>query len=190
MHEADQGAYTGEISAPMLLDLGCKCVILGHSERRQWYGETDAALARKVRAAIAHRLLPIICVGEQLAEREAGQTDAIITAQVEAAVGGVGEHSQVALVIAYEPVWAIGTARTATGEEANRVATLIRWIVASRCGAATGGTARVLYGGSVKPENIQEFLSQPEVDGALVGGASLNADAIAAIVRAAADRRA
>ena len=190
MHEADQGAYTGEISPTMLLDLGCTCVILGHSERRQWYGETDAALARKVRAAISHRLLPIICVGEQLVEREAGQTDTIITAQVEAAVGGVGEHSHVPLVIAYEPVWAIGTARTATGEEANRVAALIRWIVASHCGAPIGDAARVLYGGSVKPENIQEFLTQPEVDGALIGGASLNAGTFASIVRAAADRRA
>src|SRR5579864_8180221 len=188
MHEETHGAFTGEISAPMLLDLGCRCVILGHSERRQWYGETDDALARKVRSAISHKLLPIICVGERLVEREAGQTDALVSMQVEAAVSGVGEHPDVSLVVAYEPVWAIGTGHTATGEEANRVAALIRWVVASRCGAAAGNALRVLYGGSVKPDNIHEFVRQPEIDGALVGGASLDAGAFAAIVRAAAER--
>lgn len=190
MHEETHGAFTGEISPTMLLDLGCRCVVLGHSERRQWYGETDEALARKVRAAISHRLMPIICVGEKLIEREAGQTDAIVTEQVEAAVSGVGEQTDVPLVIAYEPVWAIGTGRTATGAEANRVAELIRWVVASSCGAPAGDAVRVLYGGSVKSENAGEFLGQPEVDGALVGGASLDANAFAAIVRAAAERRA
>ena len=190
MHEEDRGAFTGEISAPMLVDLGCRCVILGHSERRQWYGETDAALGRKVRSAIGQRLMPIICVGERLVEREAGQTDALVTQQVEAAVAGVSEHPEVPLVVAYEPVWAIGTGRTATGEEANRVATLIRWVVASRCGARSGNTLRVLYGGSVKPDNVKEFFGQPEIDGALVGGASLDAGAFAAIVRAAAEGRA
>lgn len=190
MHEGTHGAFTGEISPTMLLDLGCRCVILGHSERRQWYGETDEALARKVRSAISHHLMPIICVGERLVEREAGQTDAIVTEQVEAAVGGAGEQSDVPLVVAYEPVWAIGTGHTATGEEANRVAALIRWVVASRCGAAAGDALRVLYGGSVKPDNVREFFGQPEIDGALVGGASLDAGAFAAIVRAAAERAA
>ena len=190
MHEEPQGAYTGEISAQMLVDLGCRSVILGHSERRQWFNETDEALGRKVRAAIANRLLPIICVGERLGEREAGQTDAVITAQVEAAVGPLGEQPESRLVIAYEPVWAIGTGHTATGEEANRVGTLIRWLVGSHCGEEAGETARVLYGGSVKPDNITEFLGQPEVDGALVGGASLDAKAFAAIVKAAAELRA
>lgn len=190
MHEETHGSFTGEISAPMLLDLGCRCVILGHSERRQWYGETDVALERKVQSAISHNLLPVICVGERLVEREAGQTDALVTMQVEAAVGGIGDRPDVALVVAYEPVWAIGTGRTATGEEANRVAALIRWVVASRCGDAAGDALRVLYGGSVKPDNIHEFIRQPEVDGALVGGASLDAAAFAAIVRAAAERRA
>ena len=190
MHEEPQGAYTGEISAAMLVDVGCRCVILGHSERRQWFNETDEALGRKVRAAIADRLLPIICVGERLAEREAGQTDAVITAQVEAAVGRLDGPPGVSLVIAYEPVWAIGTGRTATGEEANRVGSLIRWLVASKCGADAGNLARVLYGGSVKPDNINEFLGQPEIDGALVGGASLDAAAFAAIVKAAAELRA
>jgi triosephosphate isomerase (TIM) len=190
MHEETQGAFTGEISAAMLVDLGCRCVILGHSERRQWYGETDEALARKVRSAIASRLTPIVCVGERLVEREAGQTDVLVTAQVEAAIGGVGEDPDVPLVIAYEPVWAIGTGLTATGEEANRVAALIRWVVASRCGAAVGDAVRILYGGSVKPDNAGEFLARPDIDGALVGGGSLDAGAFAAIVRTAAARRA
>ncbi|HET7264357.1 MAG TPA: triose-phosphate isomerase, partial [bacterium] len=152
MHEEDKGAFTGEISPSMLVDAGCRCVILGHSERRQWYGETDAALERKVRSAVIANLLPIICVGERLVEREAGQTDALVTMQVEAAVGGLGGRPAVPLVVAYEPVWAIGTGRTATGEEANRVAALIRWVAASRCGAQAGDTLRVLYGGSVKPD--------------------------------------
>jgi triosephosphate isomerase len=190
MHEEPKGAYTGEISAPMLVDVGCKCVILGHSERRQYFGETDEALARKVRAAIASGLIPIVCVGERLAEREARRTDEVVTRQVEAAVGSIGEQTDVPVVVAYEPVWAIGTGRTATGDEANRVAALIRWLVASRCGAAAGNAVRVLYGGSVKADNIGEFLRQPDVDGALVGGASLDAGAFAAIVRAAAERRA
>jgi len=189
MHEETHGAFTGEISPTMLVDVGCRCVILGHSERRRWYNETDEALTRKVRAAITHRLIPIICVGEKLVEREARQTDAIVTEQVEAAVSGVREQSDVPLVIAYEPVWAIGTGRTATGEEANRVAELIRWVVASSCGAPAGDAVRVLYGGSVKPDNVREFFEQPEIDGALVGGASLDANAFAAIVRAAAERR-
>jgi triosephosphate isomerase len=190
MHEAPQGPFTGEISAPMLLDAGCRCVILGHSERRQWCGETDGAVGRKVRTAVTHGLLPIICVGERLAEREGGQTDAVVTRQVEAAAGGAGEEPAVPLVFAYEPVWAIGTGRTATAEEAGRVAALIRWIVGSRCGAAAGREVRVLYGGSVKPDNIREFLRRPEIDGALVGGASLEAAAFAEIVRAAAERAA
>jgi triosephosphate isomerase (TIM) len=189
MHEEPKGAYTGEISAPMLVDAGCRCVILGHSERRMYFGETDEAVARKVRAAIANGLMPIVCVGERLGEREAGRTDEVVTRQVEAAVGGAGEQTDVPLVVAYEPVWAIGTGRTATGEEANRVAALIRWLVASRCGAAAGNAVRVLYGGSVKPDNSREFLEQPDVDGALVGGASLDAEAFAAIVRAAARLR-
>lgn len=190
MHEASQGAFTGEISPPMLVDLGCRCVILGHSERRQYFGETDEAVGRKVPAAIVHRLIPIVCVGERLVEREAGQTDALVTQQVEAAAAGIGERPDAPLVVAYEPVWAIGTGRTATGDEANRVAALIRWVVASRLGAAAGDAVRILYGGSVKADNIHEFLERPDIDGALVGGASLDAGAFAAIVRAAAERRA
>jgi triosephosphate isomerase (TIM) len=190
MHEELKGAFTGEVSAPMLVDVGVRCVILGHSERRQWYGETDETVGRKVRTAITHQLIPIICVGETLKERDAGRTDELVTRQVEIALGGAGEHTKVPLVIAYEPIWAIGTGRTATGEEANRVAALIRWLVASRAGAAAGNAVRVLYGGSVKPDNIREFMEQPDVDGALVGGASLDAQAFAAIVRTAAARQA
>jgi triosephosphate isomerase (TIM) len=190
MHEELKGAFTGEVSAPMLVDAGCRCVILGHSERRQWFGETDESVGRKVRVAIAHQLIPIVCVGETLAERDAGRTDEVVAREVEVAFGGAGEQPDVPLVVAYEPIWAIGTGRTATGDETNRVAALIRRLVASRLGEAAGNAVRVLYGGSVKPDNIREFMVQPEVDGALVGGASLDAQAFAAIVRAAAGRQA
>jgi triosephosphate isomerase (TIM) len=185
MHWEPEGAYTGEISAPMLVDLGCRVVIVGHSERRLYFGETDDGVARKVRAALAHHLLPIICVGERLEERQGGQTDAVIARQVGAALAGVAEEVVRTLVIAYEPVWAIGTGHTATGEEANRVAGLIRRLAASRGGPSAADGIRILYGGSVKPDNIREFVRRPEIDGALVGGASLDAPAFAAIVRAA-----
>jgi triosephosphate isomerase (TIM) len=188
MHEAPQGAFTGEISAPMLLDLGCRCVILGHSERRQYFGETDEALGRKVVAAASNGLLPIVCVGERLAEREAGEADAVLTRQVESAISGLAERAQTPLVVAYEPVWAIGTGRTPTGDEANRAAALIRRVVAARCGPAAGEGVRILYGGSVTSENVREFVNQPEIDGVLVGGASLDVKAFVAIVEAAAGR--
>jgi triosephosphate isomerase (TIM) len=188
MHEEPKGAFTGEISAPMLLDVGCRCVILGHSERRQYFGESDEAVSRKVRAAITSGLMPIVCVGERLAEREAGRADAVVRHQIETALGGIGDAAGAPVVVAYEPVWAIGTGRTATGDEANRIGALIRSAVASSCGLSLAESVRILYGGSVKPDNIGEFLGQPEVDGALVGGASLDAGAFAAIVRAAAER--
>lgn len=184
MHWETQGAYTGEVSAPMLVDLGCRVVILGHSERRLHFGETDEAVGKKVHAALAHHLTPIICVGERLDERQAGNADAVVTRQIRAALGGVAGEAARQSVIAYEPVWAIGTGQTATGEEANRVAGLIRRLVGV-LGASTAETIRILYGGSVKPDNIREFLQQPEIDGALVGGASLDVQAFAAIVRAA-----
>lgn len=190
MHWEPQGAYTGEISAPMLVDLGCRTVILGHSERRLYFGETDDAVGRKVRAALAHRLMPIICVGERLEEREAGNTDAVIGRQVRAALAGTAADSARDLVVAYEPVWAIGTGRTATGGEANRVAGLIRHLSGTLGGPPEGEGVRILYGGSVTPGNIREFLRQPEIDGALVGGASLDPQAFAAIARAATDRAA
>ena len=185
MHWEPQGAYTGEVSAPMLIDVGCRYVILGHSERRQFFGESDEAVGRKVRAAFDHELIPIVCVGERLEERQAGQVEAVITRQVSAAIQGQANDRLRRLVIAYEPVWAIGTGHTATGTEANRVAGVIRDALP---GGAAGAAAsvRVLYGGSVKPENIGEFTGQPEIDGALVGGASLDARGFTAIVRAAA----
>ncbi len=190
MHWEPQGAYTGEISAPMLVDLGCRTVILGHSERRLYFGETDDAVGRKVQAALAHRLIPIICIGERLQEREEGTTDAVITRQARAALSGIAGDSVGNLVVAYEPVWAIGTGRTATGGEANRVAGLIRRLAETFGGPSAGEGVRILYGGSVKPDNIREFLRQSEIDGALVGGASLDPQAFAAIARAATERAA
>ncbi len=185
MHWEPKGAYTGEISAPMLVDVGCRYVILGHSERRQYFGETDGAVGRKVRAAFEHALIPIVCVGERLEEREAGGADAVITRQVSVAVHGHAHDRLRRLVVAYEPVWAIGTGRTATGAEANRVAGVIRSTLATAGSAGAAAEVRILYGGSVKPENIEEFTGQPEIDGALVGGASLDARTFAAIAQAA-----
>jgi len=184
MHWEPQGAYTGEISAPMLVDLGCRAVIIGHSERRQYNGERDEDVALKTRAALTHGLIPIVCVGERLEERERGGTDAIIIRQLAAVIGAVAPERLGELVIAYEPVWAIGTGLTATGPEAARVAALIRAQLAAAGGVAEA--VRILYGGSVKPANISEFLDQPGIDGALVGGASLDAVAFGEIVRAAA----
>jgi triosephosphate isomerase len=185
MHWEPQGAYTGEVSAPMLVDVGCRFVIVGHSERRLYFGETDEAVGRKVRAAIEHGLTPIVCVGERLEERQAGRTDVVIASQVRAALQEAPGGALHRLVIAYEPVWAIGTGHTATGAEANRVAGLIRRTLAGSGSAAAASGVRILYGGSVKPDNIREFLEQTEIDGALVGGASLDVQAFAAIVRAA-----
>ncbi len=187
MHWEPQGAFTGELSAPMLVDAGCGAVIVGHSERRLYFGETDEGVGKKVQAAFAHGLTPVACVGERLEQREAGEADAIITRQVRAAVGGVAREAFPRLVIAYEPVWAIGTGRTATGEEADRVAGVIRRLIGTAGGPAAADGVRILYGGSVKPDNIREFLRQPEIDGALVGGASLHAGSFVAIVRAAAE---
>lgn len=178
-----QGAFTGEISPPMLADLKCRYVIVGHSERRQHFGDTDDAVARKVRAAFAHRVVPILCVGERLQERETGRTEDVVTSQVEIATEELTADQVRQLVTAYEPVWAIGTGRSASGAEASRVIRLIRGILAARVGAAASET-RILYGGSVTLENAAEFSHQPEIDGALVGGASLDAVKFAAIVMA------
>lgn len=186
MHWEPQGAYTGEVSGPMLVDVGCRVVLLGHSERRLYFGETDEAVGRKVRAAFANGLVPIVCVGERLEERQAGDTDVVITRQVRGAVQEMAAHDCPRLVIAYEPVWAIGTGLTATGTEAGRVAGVIRRELAAAGTPEAAAGVRILYGGSVKPDNIREFLEHPEIDGALVGGASLDGQAFAAIVRAAA----
>lgn len=181
-HFADQGAYTGEIS-PRMLEPFCQYVILGHSERRQYFGEDDALVNRKVQAAVRHGLTPILCVGENLAQNEAGQTNDVVARQVRQALADVPAGP--ALVIAYEPVWAIGTGRPATGPDANRVAALIREVLAGMYDRAKAEAVRIQYGGSVNAGNAAEFFAQPEVDGALVGGASLKAEEFVAIAQAA-----
>lgn len=174
-HEAS-GAYTGEISAAMLLDLGCRYVILGHSERRQILGETNEQINRKVLAAFAAGLTPIVCVGELLSEREAGQTAAVIRSQFAGSLAALSADQMRSLVIAYEPVWAIGTGKVATPEQAQEVHLDLRNLIAERYNATLAQEVRIQYGGSVKPTNAAELLSQPDIDGALVGGASLKAD--------------
>ena len=179
-----QGAYTGEISASMLKDVGCTYVIVGHSERRSLYGEDDVLVARKFGAAQSKGLIPILCVGEQLAERECGKTEEIVARQLDAVLelGGAGAFANA--VIAYEPCWAIGTGRNATTEQAQEVHAFIRGRIASR-DAKIAGEARILYGGSVKAGNAAELFAKPDVDGGLIGGASLKAEEFLAILTAA-----
>ena len=184
MHEEKEGAFTGEVSAPMLLELGVDGVILGHSERRQHFGETDEALARKVPAALAAGLEPILCVGEREAERDADETEEVLRRQLEADLAEVGEADLAEVVIAYEPIWAIGTGKTATPEQAQEAIAFIRELIRARS-AEAADEIRILYGGSVKPDNAAELIAQPDVDGALVGGASLDPGDFAAIVDAA-----
>ena len=185
MHHEKEGAFTGEISGGMLRDIGCSHVILGHSERRQFFGETDQAINRKVFAALSVGLTPIVCVGETLAEREANQTERIIDAQCRGSLAGLSPDQAAKLVIAYEPVWAIGTGKTATPDQAEQVHAHIRALLGQLFGQATADGLRIQYGGSVKADNAAELLRQPNIDGALVGGASLKADGFAAIVKAA-----
>jgi len=185
MHSAPEGAYTGEISAPMLCELDVHGVVLGHSERRELFGETDRALAAKVPAALAAGLVPILCVGETESERDAGDTERKLRQQVRDGLVAVPDERLADIAIAYEPIWAIGTGRVATAEQAQEAIAFIRALVGDRDAAAATRT-RILYGGSVKPENAAELLALPDVDGALVGGASLQADSFAAIVSAAA----
>jgi len=180
-----QGAFTGEISAPMLADVGCKYVIVGHSERRQYFGETDETVNRKVRAVLAAGLTPIVCVGETLAEREADRTLEIVGRQVRGALEGLPPEAVGKLVLAYEPVWAIGTGKVATSAQAQDVHGAIRGLLVELAGDEVAQSVRIQYGGSVKPDNAAELLAQPDVDGALVGGASLKAEDFAAIVLAA-----
>ncbi len=175
-HALDRGAFTGEVSAAMLADQ-CSHVIVGHSERRTHFGETDEIVAKKAVAALRHGLRPIVCVGEGLAERDAGETDAVIARQVDAVFAEVDANQVVECVLAYEPVWAIGSGRAADGEEANRVAALIRATIAGRFGEGRAAEVRIQYGGSVTDANVAEFIGQPEIDGALVGGASLKSEA-------------
>ena len=186
--EQSQGAFTGEVSVPLLADVGCTFVIVGHSERRELFGETDEQVKRKVLAVLKGGLTPIACVGETLAIREAGNTEKHVLAQLDAIIDGletVDEPLRAKTVIAYEPVWAIGTGRTATPADAQAVHAAIRRRLAERLGPALSGGTRILYGGSVKADNAASLLAEPDVDGALVGGASLDATAFAAIVAAA-----
>jgi triosephosphate isomerase (TIM) len=184
MHHEPEGAFTGEISAPMLSELDVAGVVLGHSERRELFGETDKALALKVPAALAAGLRPILCVGETEAERDAGETERKLRHQVGENLAGVEEEQLALLTIAYEPIWAIGTGRVATPEQAQEAIAFVRALVAGRA-PEVAEQVRILYGGSVKPENAAELLELPDVDGALVGGASLEAESFAAIVSAA-----
>jgi len=183
MHEQDSGAFTGEVSAPMLVELDVEAVVLGHSERRQYFNETDEALARKVPAALAAGLEPILCVGESEQARVDGETEAVLERQLQADLAAVEPIDLPRLVVAYEPIWAIGTGRTATPEQAQEACAFIRDVLRMRGSAAD--EVRILYGGSVKPANAAELLGLPDVDGALVGGASLDAEDFAAIVEAA-----
>jgi triosephosphate isomerase len=192
MHWEAMGAYTGEVS-PLMLAEWCRYVIIGHSERRAYFCENDATVNRKVHAALAHGLIPIVCVGETLEENEAGKTAEVVSRQIRQGLSGLdlsgmgGDEGVSALVIAYEPVWAIGTGRAATAEGANTVvAEVIRPTLADMYGEATAQAVRVLYGGSVKASNAAEFFEQPEIDGALVGGASLKASEFIPIAQAAA----
>jgi triosephosphate isomerase (TIM) len=171
-----QGAFTGEISPLMLTDCGCRLVIIGHSERRQYFGETDETVNKKLRAALAAPLTPIFCIGETLEQREAQETMEVITSQLTAGLAGLGSEDMARIILAYEPVWAIGTGRTATPDQAQEVHTFMRRLIVAQAGAEVANGLRILYGGSVTPGNIGELAQAPDIDGALVGGASLKAE--------------
>jgi triosephosphate isomerase len=185
IHFEDNGAYTGEISGVMLKDLGVKYVIIGHSERRAYFAETDEIVNKKVQAAFKHGLTPIVCVGEKLEEREAGQTKEVCKVQTEAAFQGLSAEQAAETVIAYEPIWAIGTGKSSTSEDAEDVIAYIRGIVKGLYGDATAEAVRIQYGGSVKPNNVTEYMGQSNIDGALVGGASLEPASFIALVEGA-----
>lgn len=182
LHWETQGAFTGEIAAPMLFEAGCRSVIIGHSERRQFFGETDVTVARKVSAALAAGLQPIVCVGEMLHDRERGATEEILETQFTGGFAALTARDFSPILVAYEPVWAIGTGRTATPEIAAEAHRFLRALAAARFGREAASRLRILYGGSVKPENIRGLMAQEEIDGALVGGASLEPASFAAIV--------
>ena len=184
-HFEKQGAFTGEISAPMLAEVGCDGVILGHSERRQLFGETDEGVSKKLRSVLEAQLQAIVCVGETLAEREANRTGEVVSRQVRGALAGIAAEQVGKLTLAYEPVWAIGTGKVATTGQAQEVHGQIRGLIRELAGPQAAESIRIQYGGSVKPENAAELLSQPDIDGALVGGASLKADDFARIVAGA-----
>jgi triosephosphate isomerase len=181
----EEGAFTGEISGWMIRDVGGNCVLVGHSERRSVFGESDEVIARKLRAALASDLRPTLCVGEKLQDREAGKASSIVGLQLDSALRDLTREEAVRLVIAYEPVWAIGTGRTATPKDAVEMHTFIRRFIAEKFGEDTAGSVRIQYGGSVKPENASDLLENTEIDGALIGGASLRLDKFIAIAKAA-----
>jgi triosephosphate isomerase len=180
--QSEFGAHTGEVSPAMIKDVGCGYVIIGHSERRQFYGETDESVNRKTKAAIGSGLSAIVCVGEDLAEREAGNAESVVKTQLAGSLAGLTVSDMERIIIAYEPVWAIGTGKTATPEQAQEMHGHIRRTIAEAHGGGVAQGMRILYGGSVKPDNISSLMSQPDIDGALVGGASLEAESFAAIV--------
>src|SRR5690606_6332786 len=184
MHDAKEGAYTGEVSPVQLKDIGINYVILGHSERRQYFNESDVSVNKKVKAAYEHGITPIMCVGETLEQRESGATASIVENQVAAGVAGLAEEQINQLVIAYEPIWAIGTGKTATAEDANEVCGVIRKKIADLYSQEAADQVRIQYGGSVKPANIEELLGMEHIDGALVGGASLEADSFVKLLEA------
>jgi len=179
----DKGAYTGQVSAPMIKDLGCTHVIIGHSERRQYFGETDEAVNKKLKAAFSHGLVPIMCIGETLDQREAGDTLKVIERQTKGGLDGIGAGDAGVLVIAYEPVWAIGTGKTATSEQAQEVHAFIRKLLAGIYSKELADDTRIQYGGSVKPGNVKELMAMDDIDGALVGGAALTAENFVPIMR-------
>ncbi len=185
MHWEKNGAFTGEISAELLRDIYCHFVILGHSERRTYFGETNEIVNRKAKAALANNLLPIVCVGETLEERDAGRMEKVVSEQVRQSLAELDEASMRKTIIAYEPVWAIGTGRTATPEQAQEVHSLIRGLLSESYNETTARAVRIQYGGSMKPSNAAELMEQPDIDGGLIGGASLDAHAFVEIVRAA-----
>jgi triosephosphate isomerase (TIM) len=184
-HDRDEGAFTGEVAPPMLARLGVAYVIVGHSERRELFGQSDQEVAATLRAVQSHGMTPIVCVGETEDEREADMTEERLASQVRLALGGLKASALASLVVAYEPIWAIGTGRTATPEDAQAACSFIRGLLSSLAGAETAAAVRIQYGGSVKAENAADLLRQPDVDGALVGGASVDPAAFAAIVAAA-----
>lgn len=187
MHFESEGAFTGEVSPVQIADLGVEYVILGHSERREYFNETDEAVNKKVHAAFKHSLIPIVCVGETLEEREAGKTTSKVEGQLEKALANLTEDKVKQTVIAYEPIWAIGTGKTATSEDANEVCGAIRSKVESLFGQSVAHAVRIQYGGSVKPENIEELLTMEHIDGALVGGASLQSASFLKLLEAGAN---
>ena len=181
-HAAEGGAYTGEISVPMLKSVGVEFIILGHSERRKYFGETDESVAAKVKTVLAHDLMPIVCVGEELAVRDANEHEALVSSQIETALFHLNEDQLGKVVIAYEPVWAIGTGKTASPEQAQEMHSVIRSLISDHYNAELSNSISILYGGSVKPNNAKELFSQPDVDGGLIGGASLKPDDFISII--------